>query len=372
MILQQYKTYNTQNDINKGIKHCITQLKTTTQSHKTLGAVFFVDTKNQEQYFAARQYISEELNKANINIPYNVQSQSFAGKTTIEIWHDNTANKIEYKTHEEVRYTKTTTNKTVQIYAFGVSTLKKETTLIDQVEYSFAAVKKILDNENLDFSDIVRQWNYVPNILKQCDIQGKTYQNYQILNEIREKYYSKDKFKNGYPSATGIGTGYGNFSIDFITLNNNEEVKVKRLSNPNQDDAHAYNQIHLIGNAINGQTKKPPLFERAKLLTTKDENILFISGTASIIGQETVGKDDIKQQTLTTISNIEKLIKQPASESEKTEITYLRAYVKNPDDIETVKAICEKEYQGVDIAYLQAEVCREELLVELECQVAIK
>ncbi len=369
MILQLYKKYNVLTDISKGIQNSIKQLHITSQSCKILGAVFFVDTKNDEEYFTVRELISNELRNANFNFPFNVQSQSFDGDMSVEIWYDNTCTDVEYKTVENIQYTKTTTDEAVQIYAFGVSAMKKTESLIDQVEFSFSAVKKILDNENLEFSDIIRQWNYVPKILKKTQIDGKSFQNYQILNEIREKYYSMNSFSNGYPSATGIGTGFGNFCIDFIAINNNEAIKVKRLSNPNQDDAHAYNQNHLVGNAINGTYKKPPLFERAKIVNTKNSNILFISGTASIIGQETVGKGDIVQQTLTTISNIDKLIKMSENKFSIADITYLRAYVKSLADIDTVKAICDKKYQNVEVAYLQAEVCREDLLVELECEV---
>lgn len=369
MIKQLYKRYNVFKDISKGIQYCIKQLYTTSQSCKIIGAVFFVDTKNNEEYFSVRQLICNELRNANFNFPFNVQSQSFDGDMSVEIWYDNTCTDIEYMKADNIQYTKTTTNETVQIFAFGVSAFEKGMSLTDQVEFSFSAVKKILDNENLEFSDIIRQWNYVPDILKQTQIDGKSFQNYQILNEIREKYYSMNSFINGYPSATGIGTGFGNFCIDFIALYSYEAIKVKRLSNPNQDDAHAYNQKHLVGNAISGTYKKPPLFERAKLLNSKNSNLLFISGTASIIGQETVGKGDIVQQTLTTISNIDKLIKMPDNEFRIAEITYLRAYVKSLADIEAVRSICDKKYQSLEIAYLQAEVCREDLLVELECEV---
>ncbi len=50
--------------------------------------------------------------------------------------------------------------------------------------------------------------------------------------------------------------------------------------------------------------KHAPQFERALLIANRKEAVLHISGTASIIGQETVGKDDIEKQTIVTINNM--------------------------------------------------------------------
>ena len=48
-------------------------------------------------------------------------------------------------------------------------------------------------------------------------------------------------------------------------------------------------------------------------------------------------------------------------------LSYIRVYVKNKDDIPTVVKICNRFYQNKRIVYLNGDVCRDGLFVEIEC-----
>jgi hypothetical protein len=45
---------------------------------------------------------------------------------------------------------------------------------------------------------------------------------------------------------------------------------------------------------------------------------------------------------------------------------YLRAYVKRADDIPVVREVCERFWPDCETLYVVADVCRVELLVEIE------
>ena len=47
-------------------------------------------------------------------------------------------------------------------------------------------------------------------------------------------------------------------------------------------------------------------------------------------------------------------------------LTRLRAYVKRAADIPTVREVCEARLGPIPALYVKADVCRDELLVELE------
>ena len=87
--------------------------------------------------------------------------------------------------------------------------------------------------------------------------------------------------------------------------------------------------------------------------------MIFVSGTAAIVGEESVAPDNIGVQTRTTIDNIAALVG-------PSRLSNLRAYVKRRTDLPAVRDICEAAFGSIPAVYVQADVCRDDLLVELE------
>lgn len=348
----------------ESLSECVAQLESYISRNQLLGVIFFIDSNSDADYFVKKKLIERSLIQQDWLFPFNVQAQSAPLSMTVEVWLDDSAQSIEYLNLEGSRYTRSLSAMGKSVWGIGITYPSASTSLESQIDFSFETIRKILAKESMVISDIVRQWNYIPNILDVNEVSGKTLQNYQVFNEIRQKYYSMDKFCEGYPSATGIGTKSGNFNLDFFAVQHSESVQKYGLSNPKQQDAYKYDQDYLVGDAVNDQTKKTPLFERAKLLKTIDDTTVFISGTASIIGQESVGQGDVCRQTEITINNIHELI--PTSLKHSIRYSYMRAYIKKSEDFEAVRSICHASFPNVNVSYLQADVCRGDLLVEIE------
>lgn len=364
MIRQFLYTSHYSNSFSESLLECIDKMDADFNRQNILGIIFFIDSKTDDDYFSMKAEIMNMLDFRGIAIPFNIQAQSCQATISIELWVEDSDATVEHVLLEGLRYTRTTTSAGKSIWGIGLTSSKTHATLSEQVVFSFEAAVKILKAEGMSLSDIVRQWNYIPSILNIRCLDGKTLQHYQEFNEIRQNYYSTTTFKDGYPSATGIGTRNGNYTLDFFALRSCPSVQKIGLSNPKQQDAYKYDQVFLVGDALTGQEKKTPLFERAKLLNINGNTTIYISGTASIIGQETIGIGDIRRQTEITIDNIQELI--PTEHQPSIQYTYLRAYIKEVKDFDAVKAICESRFPGVSISYLQADVCRDNLLVELE------
>lgn len=258
--------------------------------------------------------------------------------------------------------------------AMGIQPNEHIPSLKIQSESAFSIMQSILSKEEFAMDQVVRQWNYIPRLVEEVDVEGKTFQNYQIFNEIRQKYYSYYKKKSGYPAATGIGSSNGVVTISFIAVSDFLCDASYELSNPNQIDAYNYGQEVLIGDPLLELQKKTPLFERGKVMCESELSTFFISGTASILGQETVHIGDVAGQTEQTIQNITSLMSPDASKGVaqidmncSKELAYLRVYIKDKSDFPIVRQICEKEYGATScINYVEAEVCRTNLLVEIE------
>lgn len=116
--------------------------------------------------------------------------------------------------------------------------------------------------------------------------------------------------------------------------------------------------------------KGTPKFERGKLLSDPAQKFIYISGTAAIRGEESIPSDDVLLQTRITVENIRHLIgadgKNENLPDSSAKLEVLRVYLKNEEDTQAVEEEMDKLCPGVPVAYLCADVCRKELLVEIE------
>jgi enamine deaminase RidA (YjgF/YER057c/UK114 family) len=243
---------------------------------------------------------------------------------------------------------------------------------------AFSLLNDALGEYGFAYSDIVRQWNYIENITMLDTVSDKQHQNYQIFNDMRSFFYSKSDFVHGYPSATGIGIENGGCSIEVIAYKEKVLNSIKPVRNSLQVDAYSYSANVLVGEAIDEVARvSTPKFERGKYMHLGGEGFLFISGTASIIGEKTVFAEDVETQTLTTMKNIDHLVDMDNLEKNKISIasrpTLLnyRVYLKDEADYEIVKSLCEAHYGINKGFFVKADICRSSLLVEIEANYSV-
>ncbi len=239
-------------------------------------------------------------------------------------------------------------------------------------EQVFGIMERILHSEGMDFSNIFRQWNYIEDITFVEYEDRVSSQHYQVFNNVRSKYYARSDFRNGYPSATGIGTKAGGVIVSFYAANPNG-YKIYSIENPLQRAAFNYTDEVLIGDAeYQGFIKCTPKFARAKLMQNKVSFQVYISGTASIREEKTIGENDVVRQTQITIENISKLINSDTLSSinkdlnAEPKIDFIRVYIKRPEDFSAVKSTCETMLPGIPGIFVVSDICREKLLVEIE------
>jgi enamine deaminase RidA (YjgF/YER057c/UK114 family) len=229
----------------------------------------------------------------------------------------------------------------------------------------FAQFDLLLSAYGFEVSDIVRQWNYIGNIVSHKE--GK--QNYQAFNDARSDYYAKGGWRNGYPAATGIGATEG-IIVGGIAFKRVDGRGIYPIDNPLQVAAHAYSKRVLIDNDKNA-IKSTPKFERAKLIEGACGVCCFVSGTAAIRGEECVETDSAKEQAIKTIENIEYLVSKENLERfgcrpYDLKYAFLHIFIKRAEDYAEVRSVVEEAYPQVPAIYSLADICRDELLVEIE------
>ena len=233
-----------------------------------------------------------------------------------------------------------------------------------QSDAVFTRIENILIQENFPINSIVRQWNYIENI----SMFDGEHQNYQDFNDSRSHFYEKTVWSSGYPAATGIGTNHGGVMVEIIAFQGKGLVDWS-LDNPLQIAAHRYSQCVLLG-ATDSKFKNrtTPKFERARVVGTPERQIVYISGTAAIRGEKSFIANDVTKQTIITMENIDYLISKSNYPVNSISRTYkmLRVYVKNPSQMEMVRNYMKANYPEATKIYVCADICRDELLLEIE------
>lgn len=237
---------------------------------------------------------------------------------------------------------------------------------------AFERMKQRMAEQGVPFENIVRTWLYLGDIVGP---EGDT-QRYKELNRARTDFFRGMRFLtpftppglNGsvYPASTGIGTEGRNVIMGCIGVAVDKEgVTILPLENPKQTSAFDYGCEYGI---------KSPKFARAMAIAGSDSATIFVSGTASITNSETQHVGDPGKQTTETLDNIEALIS--ADNFEKHEIhgmgatlddlALVRVYIKNQEDYAIVREVCEKRLGELPAIYAIGDVCRADLLVEIE------
>lgn len=277
--------------------------------------------------------------------------------------------KINYKSNEGIYYIETESNINKSLI-INILPSNIHNNIKAQSEEVFTRLENILHTEGYDIDSIVRQWNYIERI---TDFEGE-YQHYQSFNDARSHFYSKAHWDNGYPAATGIGTQHGGIMVNVIAaMPKKENYRYIPLNNKLQVPAYDYSQDVLLGAEDKiFKEKTTPKFERAKAVTDGRQEIVYVSGTAAIRGEDSLSNMGVEEQTRITIENIKYLIskenlnKAGINTTADCSIDMLRVYLKNAGDTQLVKDYMDNLFAAIPVSYLLADICREELLIEIE------
>ncbi|MCP4312107.1 MAG: hypothetical protein GY790_12650 [Bacteroidetes bacterium] len=356
---------------------CINQLKSVVPGKRVISATLFLNASDNGEYDTYKKVacgLLTEHVKGITPLNYICQPPANGDHVAFEIHLINdqsyTLDRVE---HNGLNYIRAFSGKSLKgIFASGLHCSYSEGVRLSY-DTVLASMTEILNREGLSFNHVVRQWNYIEEIVTETKIDGVVKQHYQVFNDIRSKYYGKVDFDNGYPAATGIGCVSGGVTISFYALTELSGAKVIPVDNPDQQPAYLYpDQVLVGGYSAEYNYKTTPKFVRAKHVKMDSGHITFISGTASIRREKTVAPDSMYEQLLVTIENMESLISDNnlkncgVVDSRGEKISYYRAYVKDTSCIDEITRKCEELLPGIPNLLLVSDICRKGLLIEIE------
>jgi len=353
------------------LQNCLLQLKNINSGKKIFNLNFFIESNSKEEYKHFQQIIHHEVyNLLSENILLSVLAQPpLAGKLIIEacyydphFWKSDFVSKGE---NGSVLFEQGDS----QILIGNVQSNENEECRANS-ETAFGHLSEFIETAGFQINSIIRQWNYIENIL---GFDGSK-QRYQEFNDVRSDFYGDSFDEKGYPAATGIGMNRGGTIIEFIAIQSNRLVTIP-IDNPIQVAAHSYSKKVLVGEEC--VLKTTPKFERARFLELFGKKIIFISGTASIRGEQTVGIGDPALQTEVTIDNIkqlysDKVLSKISNGDLVPKYGHARIYIKNRKDFAAIKKTFRIQFGNLPVVYIVADICRPDLLVEIEGKVILE
>ncbi|MEP7153602.1 MAG: hypothetical protein ABI856_18020 [Nitrospira sp.] len=209
----------------------------------------------------------------------------------------------------------------------------------------------------LGYPHLLRMWNYFPHINR----ESGGLERYQRFCAGRHQAFAEclSDFPRTLPAGTAVGTMSGPLNIHFLAA----RQPGTHVENPRQVSAYEYPRVY---------GPRSPSFARATLRPSISGSHLLIAGTASVVGHASVHIGEPYQQTLEILHNLNTLITQTEQRHGVTRGQWdgqalFKIYIRHPEHFETVRDILKEQLPShTQILYLQGEMCRSELLLEIE------
>ena len=223
-------------------------------------------------------------------------------------------------------------------------------------QQAYESVFKLLAEEG--YPHLWRIWNYLPHINQETD----GLERYRQFNIGRHRAFEAAGrlVMDSIPAASALGVQGGPLSVAFLA----GRTPTRSIENPRQLSAFRYPADY-------GPCS--PTFSRAALGQHADAEWLFVSGTASIVGHQSMHPGDPVAQTRELVANLDAVLAEAsrcsAGPAYRLSELSARGYVRHPAHLAPVQAeLAEALGTSAQQVYLLADVCRAELLVEVEAQ----
>jgi chorismate lyase/3-hydroxybenzoate synthase len=208
----------------------------------------------------------------------------------------------------------------------------------------------------------VRFWAFVPDIHAQLE---PDLDRYMVFNAARFAAFSawyggRDAFPRALATASAVGTSGGDLVLHCLAA----DAAGQPVENPRQVPAYRYSRRF---------GPMPPCFARATVVRPRaSAPLLMVGGTASIRGEESMHETDLAAQMDETLANLASVVgaawsERPAASTALARYRHLRAYHRREADRREVEVRLRSAFPGLErLELLSAELCRVELLVEVE------
>lgn len=225
--------------------------------------------------------------------------------------------------------------------------------LEDAARAAYASLFELLQTSG--YLHPIRFWNYLPRL--NADEDGL--ERYRHFNIGRHAAFVAARRPPDAAPPAACALGCSGTAMTVMVLAGRSAPMA--IENPRQVSAYRYPQQY---------GPRPPTFSRAALHRRGPHALLAISGTASIVGHETLHVGDVAAQVDESLRNVQAVVDAAnAATGEQLfaiERLKMKAYVRHAADAATVRAQLQRRLPSTPVPLVRADICRADLLFEIE------
>ena len=199
-----------------------------------------------------------------------------------------------------------------------------------------------------------RIWNFMPKI----NLGEGDKEEYKKFCVGRLRAFSQlDLSQQQFPAASALGIHHSDHATQGAVIYLlATKTPGHHHENPRQQPAYQYPREY---------GPSSPSFARATSLPLQSHYPIYISGTASIIGHDTKTCGNLQEQLEITLENIRYLLARIDPQASRP--FAIRVYLRHAEDLLATQDYLYKQFSPADINIVHADICRANLLVEIEC-----
>lgn len=304
---------------------------------KLLKIVAFVDIKDRSDFhYKIRSILSFSSLIFGNNHPAIeiVPQKPYKGIISWEIFMLNGYENVEYVKVDGHYCSIVKSTEYSEAWISGINSPDLNDPVMTRMEYCFEKGQNILNEIGFEYSDVIRQWNYLENIEGASQYRNKEYENYPLLNKVRSCFYYPFEFKKGYPATSDIDIKTGGFILGLTALKS-ETLDIKPLKVQTQNSLVGADGESLVEEQF--QESEPNLVSGGKIIAGKDSGIAFLSATTTVNNALPAYPREVVKQTRISLESILSQINALKVEYPNANHQSYRVYLREYGDIEIVK-----------------------------------
>jgi chorismate lyase/3-hydroxybenzoate synthase len=206
---------------------------------------------------------------------------------------------------------------------------------------AYAAIVRLTRERGCPY--LLRAWNHVRDV-NAGEGEGERYK--RFCAGRHDALVDAGFRKADFPAASAVGMRDGSLAIYFLAA----RFPGMQLENPRQVSAYDYPKQY---------GAKPPSFARATIANVGYDRLVFVSGTASVVGHETKHIGDVAAQLEETLANLRRII---ALE----DVRLLKTYIRDSADTPRITSRIAEALPNAQTMFVTSDICRKDLLLEIE------
>jgi len=209
------------------------------------------------------------------------------------------------------------------------------------------------------YPHLLRLWNHIEGINRDTDGLER-YKRFCIGRA--EAFASRGYDNRDLPAASGVGMSDPGLAIAFLA----SRTPARHVENPRQVSAYDYPVSY---------APRSPSFARATVAQWGKSTMIFVSGTASVVGHETVHIGNVSAQVEETLRNLDEVIGCAAAPAGRSasfrDSATAKLYVRNANDAPAIVERLRQAAPDTSLLVVETDICRRDLLLEVEAVVSL-